>query len=101
MSRINCSAITCIYNINENCHSGSIKVDGPKPNNLKDVHCTSFISVHKSMKSDIESECEHIVCNAADCIHNKNLECSIYNIFVSGNNAKNFKQTNCCSFISK
>lgn len=101
MSKINCSAITCSYNINGNCHSGTIKVDGSKPNNLKDVHCTSFISVHKNLKSDIQSECEHIVCNAIDCIHNKNSECSCYNIFVSGNDAKNFKQTNCCSFISK
>lgn len=101
MSKINCSAITCCYNKNGNCHSGSIKVDGKHPIDLKTVHCTSFISVHKNIQSNIESECEHIICNATECIHNKNSECSCYNIFVSGNGAKNYKQTNCCTFVCR
>ncbi|MDU2687385.1 DUF1540 domain-containing protein [Paeniclostridium sordellii] len=101
MSKINCSATTCCYNKNGNCHSGSIKVDSRKPVDLKTVHCTSFISVHKNLESSIESECEHVICNVSECIHNKNLECSCYNIFVSGSYAKNYKNTNCCSFVAK
>lgn len=101
MPKINCSATTCRYNKNENCHSGSIKVDGPHPDNLKEVYCTTFISVHKSMKSNIESECEHVMCNVTHCIHNENRECRCDNIFVSGNEAENYKQTNCCSFLVK
>lgn len=101
MSKINCSATTCCYNRNGNCHSGSVKIDGPNPRNIKEVHCTSFISIHKNMQSDIESECEHIMCNAIGCVHNNNLQCNCYNIFVSGSEAKNYKQTNCCSFIAK
>lgn len=98
MTKINCSAKTCVYNQNGGCHSGSIKIH---ENSEKNINCTSFIHVHKNVKSNIESECEHIVCNADDCVHNKNLECSCSNVYVTGNDAINFEETKCCSFISK
>lgn len=101
MSKISCSVDTCSYNKSGVCHSGATKIEGVSAFNLNDVHCISFASVEKCMKSDVESECQHILCNAVNCIHNKNTTCVCENIFVSGNSAKSCKQTNCCSFLSK
>lgn len=101
MSKISCSVNTCSYNKSGICHSGAIKIEGVTANNLQEVHCISFASIDKCIKSDVQSECQHIICNAVNCIHNENTECECENIFVSGNSAKTCKQTNCCSFLVK
>ena len=100
MTRLNCSANTCAYNREGICHSGAIKVEGVDSDSIHDVHCISFANVDRCVKSDVESECQHIVCNAVNCIHNENTTCVCENIFVSGNLAQEPKQTTCCSFTS-
>lgn len=101
MSKINCSVETCSYNKNGNCHSSSIKIEGVTAHNLQEVHCISFTSTDKCLKSNVQSECEYIICNAVNCLHNKDTQCGCYNICVSGSSALSCKQTNCCSFLSK
>ncbi|MGL5712552.1 MAG: DUF1540 domain-containing protein [Paraclostridium sp.] len=101
MSKISCSVNTCSYNDNGVCHSGSIKMEGVRATVLQEVHCISFTSTKKCMKSNISSECENIICNAANCLHNKDTHCACDNICISGNEAKASKQTNCCSFLCK
>lgn len=101
MPKINCSAENCTYNRSGICYSKSIKVEGVSSNKISDVHCISFANNDRCIQSNIESECEYIICNAINCVHNKNTMCECDNIFVSGNLAQAPKQTNCCSFLSR
>ena len=101
MPALSCSAMTCVYNQNELCSKGDIRVGGSGAKSSMETCCESFkerqgTSASNSMgtpsaNADIRCEAEH-------CQYNQNCCCSADHVDVSGAAACRCEETECTTF---
>ena len=101
MPALSCSAMTCVYNQNELCSKGDIRVGGSGAKSSMETCCESFkerqgTSASNSMgtpsaNTDIRCEAEH-------CQYNQNCCCSADHVDVSGAAACRCEETECTTF---
>ena len=74
MPALSCSAMTCVYNQNELCSKGDIRVGGSG--------CTKI----------------GVDCKAQNCTFNDNCKCEAGDIHIAGDSACSCQETECSSF---
>lgn len=104
MAVLSCSAVTCVYNKDELCSKGDIKVGGSNAKHPDQTCCESF----KERTSDSASSSEGcgcttigIDCEAQECIFNEKCKCVAGAIHVAGNEACRCEETCCSTFRCK
>lgn len=101
MTKLECGVMNCFYNENRYCGKGDIMVEGKDAKTAGSTCCASF----KERKGDsARNACCHpkkevdVVCQACNCIHNKDCKCEADHIGINGNNACDCKETECATF---
>lgn len=105
MTRLKCSAITCVYNDNRLCSKGDIRVTGDEAHMSSETSCGSFREKGENTTNSLESGCGcheiHIDCEAVHCTYNEHCKCTASAIQVDGGHAKNSQETCCETFERK
>lgn len=101
MTVLSCSALTCVYNKEELCSKGDIKVGGSDAHKKDETCCESFIerkdvSMNNSEGSGYTTIA--IECIAKECVYNDDYECFAGAINVGGNEASTSEETRCSTF---
>lgn len=100
MTKLSCSATTCLYNQDRYCCKGDIKVEGQSAKKMQDTCCGSFKEREDSMTNSMGHACREIdvACEACSCVHNDNRKCSADQIGITGPNACKCTDTECHTF---
>lgn len=103
MPALNCSATTCVYNKQELCSKGDVKIGGPNAHQAGETCCESFQermkdSMNNSMASGCGCENVSIDCAAKNCQFNDSCKCTAGGIQISGSQACCCDDTRCSSF---
>ncbi len=106
MPALTCAATTCIYNKDELCSKGDIKVGGEDARHSDDTFCASFVergkgSVTNSAVDGCGCSTIDICCEACTCKYNRDEACTASQIGIEGSNACECTQTECGSFCCK
>ena len=101
MAVLSCGAVTCVYNKDELCSKGDIRVGGSDAHHSDQTCCESF----KERTSDSMSNSEGcgcttigIDCKAQECSFNDKCKCVAGAINISGDNACRSEETRCSTF---
>lgn len=107
MPALSCSATTCIYNKQELCSKGDVKIGGTSARQAQETCCESFQermkdSMSNSMNSSMASGCGctniAIDCEAKNCQFNESCRCTAGGVQISGSQACCCDDTRCSSF---
>ena len=101
MTVLSCSAVTCVYNKEELCSKGDIKVGGSEATKKDQTCCESFIERKAGSMSNSEKigyTTIGIECEAQECVYNEERECFAGAINVGGNEAATSEETRCSTF---
>lgn len=102
MPVLSCAATTCIYNKDELCSKGEIKVAGDDARHPDDTCCASFVERSDSMSNSAGGGCGcttiDICCEACKCTFNDHEKCTAREIGIEGSNACSCEETECGSF---
>ncbi len=103
MPALSCSATTCIYNKQELCSKGDIKIGGSNAHKPGETCCESFQergqdAMANSMASGMGCTNIAIDCEAQNCQFNESCKCTAGGIQISGSEACCCDDTKCCSF---
>lgn len=104
MPALECAARTCLYNRDEYCSKGDIKVGGEDAKDIDDTCCTSFVEgAEESVRNSVGSPSEHIdvACDACTCMYNESRICDADRIHIAGAAASNKEDTACGTFECK
>lgn len=120
MTKISCSAITCLYNNYELCSAATIEIEGENAKHSKGTFCntysgddleevvegvlnTNYIGEVKQMFNRNEDIIMNpkILCQALNCIYNHERKCSAGNIYINGEDATAKVGTKCETFRPK
>lgn len=106
MPMLNCSAVTCMYNKNELCSKGDIKVGGKDAASADQTCCESFVerkdgAMSNSMDSGCGCDNVSINCEAKGCVSNQECKCVAGMIDITGSNACRCDETQCASFMCR
>ena len=106
MPALKCSAITCIYNKEELCSKGDIKVTGDSAQTPDQTSCGSFQerkgdSMTASCASGCGCEMIQVDCEASKCMYNDDRKCSASQIGIAAPNASSSQQTMCGTFRNR
>jgi hypothetical protein len=99
-----CTAGTCLYNKQEYCSKGDIKIGGANATDAADTHCDSFVEkTGGSTTNSVGTPSEHIdvVCSACNCVYNDSEICDADKIGISGRAANDVQDTSCGTFSCK
>ena len=118
MTRLSCTARTCVNNEAGLCGAGQILIEGVVAKSSEDTFCSNFMedNVANEFKaltntnyigelSQIFSSMEdikmnpEIECHARSCFYNGNGKCEARDIIVIGDNAKDATETVCQTFV--
>ncbi len=103
MPALSCSATTCIYNKQELCSKGDVKIGGSNARQAGETCCESFQErTGDSMMNSTASGCGctniSIDCAAQNCQFNEACKCTAGGIQISGGQACCSDDTRCSSF---
>ncbi len=103
MPALVCTAKTCIYNKNELCSKGDIKVEGNTARTKDETCCSSFQErTGQSMSNSCAdgSGCTNISvsCSACECKYNEEMQCHAGSIDIKGSQACCCEDTCCSTF---
>lgn len=102
MPALSCSAVTCVYNKNELCSKGDIRVGGREAKNPGETCCESFQERKEGMSNSTAEGCGcskiGVDCEARDCMFNENCKCEAGGIHIEGGTASTARETECSSF---
>lgn len=103
MPLLNCTARTCLYNVDEYCSKGDIKVDGRTATKADETCCQSFQERKDSAANSCRcgSETIHVDCSACHCAFNTHEKCKADKITITGAAACHKDETTCGSFRAK
>lgn len=104
MAVLSCTAVTCVYNKNELCSKGDIKVGGSNAKAADQTCCESFKErTGDSMSSATGCGCTTIGidCEAQNCEFNEKCKCVAGAINIGGNEACQCEETRCSTFRCK
>lgn len=99
MTGLMCSVSNCAFNKDNQCCNSYISIGGKLAFQSESTYCSSFqetnllVSLNNYGKNSVEIECE-----AENCIHNDNGECTATNIIISSENINEYNDTMCGSF---
>lgn len=102
MTELTCGVGKCAFNKDNMCMNNSICVGGRFASNVGNTYCSSFqqanflVNLNEYGKSTVDIECE-----AENCIHNEQGECTAKNIVISSENVSEHNDTMCDSFVLK
>lgn len=101
MPVLDCSVVTCHYNVDERCSLDKIKVEGKNADNVTDTACGSFKARKENRCMNVmgmpDAQCK-VECAAEKCKYNENCECHAGNIGIKGNHACECHDTICGTF---
>lgn len=101
MPVLSCSAVTCVYNKEELCSKGEIKVGGEKAHEPDQTCCESFKERKDSSMSNSEGcGCTTIGidCEAEKCAFNEKCKCMAGVVNIGGRDACESDETRCGTF---
>lgn len=101
MPALSCSAMTCVYNQNELCSKGDIRVGGSEAKSSMETCCESFKERGEgTMFNSTGCGCTKIGvdCKAQNCTFNDNCKCEAGDIHIAGDSACSYQETECSSF---
>ncbi|MDD3278571.1 MAG: DUF1540 domain-containing protein [Lachnospiraceae bacterium] len=101
MPVLSCSAVTCVYNQDELCSKGDIKVGGSDARDADQTCCESFKERSSSSMSNSQGcGCTTIGvdCKAQECEFNEQCKCKAGAINIGGQNACQCQETRCSTF---
>ena len=104
MTILSCSATTCVYNKDELCSKGDIRVGGERAQHPSETCCESFIERNENSMSNSTGSASGTIdvdCDACDCTFNKEKKCSANAIEIEGSDACDTEETECASFRSE
>ena len=105
MTRLECSAMNCMYNEDRYCCKGDIKVEGKDATNASGTCCSSFKERKGNAMSNAVREPSKNIdvdCKACNCVHNKDCKCAADHIGIGGgSNACKCQETECMTFYCK
>ncbi|MGI6069884.1 MAG: DUF1540 domain-containing protein [Blautia sp.] len=104
MPNLKCTATTCVYNKEQLCAKGDIKVDGVNAQYVDETCCASFRERGEETSSGCNScGCKTIDvdCKACECVYNSNEKCTADAIDIAGANACSCQDTKCGTFCCK
>lgn len=102
MPALRCTAVRCVYNKEELCSKGDIKVDGEQAMTSDETCCSSFqerTGTSNSTGCGCDTIC--VKCSAHDCTFNKSEECHAGSIDIQGAKAETQDETCCGTFRCK
>lgn len=106
MTYLKCSATTCVYNKDELCSKGNIRIMGNDAVHASDTCCESFrertdCSASNSCMEGAGKKEIQIDCQACQCCYNQACKCTAGTIDISGQGAKDCCDTKCATFLHK
>lgn len=104
MPELKCTVQTCVHNKQFLCDLDKIQVGGEKAKTACDTCCDSFQERKGEGYSNVTgnaSELTNILCEAKDCMYNKDCKCHAGKISVEGSCASKAKNTECATFQYK
>ena len=104
MPALSCSATTCIYNKQELCSKGDVKIGGSNARQAGETCCESFQERSQdSMMNSMASGCGctniGVNCDATGCRSNDHCKCVAGAINIDGHDACCMSETCCSSFM--
>ena len=102
MPALSCSAMTCVYNQNELCSKGDIRVGGSGAKSSMETCCESFKERGEgTMSNSTGCGCTKIGvdCKAQNCTFNDNCKCEAGDIHIAGDSACSCQETECSAFL--
>lgn len=106
MPLLSCMVTNCVYNKDELCSRGEIKVGGHEAKIADETCCDSFRDKNSgAAKNAVSSGCGcssiHVACEACSCKFNEDKKCSAREISIDGACADKCEDTVCDSFRCK
>lgn len=104
MPALACSAQTCLYNQEEYCSKGDIKVGGEDAKTVTDTCCTSFVERSEDSANNsvgTPSERIDVDCEVCSCVYNDSCKCDAVQIGIAGHAASHQDETACGTFTRK
>ena len=108
MPALQCSAMTCVYNKDELCSKGDIKVGGTGATRPDETCCESFMERKDSMSNSMtgaDGGCGcttvGVSCDAMSCKSNDHCKCVAGAINIDGQDACTMTETCCSSFMCR
>jgi len=114
--KLNCTADTCVNNINNLCSANTIKVDGNVASTSSETECETFSEkgfknavtnltnmnfggeIKQLLNSDSIEMSPKVKCEAANCKYNSNRICGAENVMINGPGASTSSATRCETF---
>lgn len=106
MPALMCTAKTCVYNKNELCSRGDIKVAGESAHTKDETCCSSFQERKgDSMQNNTAEGCGctniKVACEVCECKYNESQSCHAGSIDIFGEHACDCQETQCHTFECK
>ena len=102
MPALSCSAVNCVYNQEELCSKGDIRVGGSGAKASGATCCARFPERKAGMSHSAEKGCGctkiGVDCAAQNCMFNDSCKCEAGGIHIAGNSACSCEETECSSF---
>ena len=103
MTALRCSAMQCMYNNEQLCCKGDIRVGKDNARTIEETSCESFREKTGSgMQNGVECGCGrdtiHVNCSACSCSYNENQQCHAGSIDIDGRQAHTQEETCCRTF---
>ncbi len=103
MTELKCSVTSCAYHEEHRCCLNNIKVEGTTADVSDSTACASFVDRKKMgyRNAFIQEPRQALVieCMAEKCAYNRGLNCTADHVHVAGNQAKEFDETKCDTFV--
>ncbi len=106
MPLLNCMVTNCVYNKEELCSRGDIKIGGRKATIAEETCCDSFRDKnHGAAKNAVSTECGcssiRVDCDACSCKYNEDKTCCAPEVNIEGACADGCDDTVCETFCCK
>lgn len=103
MAILNCEAVHCAYNQDDQCCRGDILVGGRNACDCGETCCASFSERWEGHDAFTSATCFPskvigIDCEAIKCIYNSNYKCEAEHVDIRGCGADNCRETACMTF---
>jgi Domain of Unknown Function (DUF1540). len=101
MPALVCAAHTCVYNKEEYCSKGDIKIGGQEATDFHETCCASFeerTGEGSSNSIGTGSLMVDVNCKACNCVYNETEKCCANKIGVAGSSACEANETACGTF---
>lgn len=101
MPELKCTVQTCVHNKQFLCDLDKIQVGGNQAKTARETCCDSFKERKGDCCSNVTgkaSDVTNIMCEARECMYNKECKCHAGKISVEGSNACKAENTECATF---